>query len=79
MVSEPEPVVRLTRLRVELAADCAAMDARSAEVAELVDRWDKGGSLGRPELVLLDSHNSLLRMSRDYRIPATRGRSPRFA
>jgi len=53
MVSEPEPVVRLTRLRVELAADCAAMDARSAEVAELVDRWDKGGSLGRPELVLL--------------------------
>ena len=53
MVAEPEAVVRLTRLRTELAADCAAMKARASEVAQLSDRWDKSGSLGRPELVLL--------------------------
>ena len=53
MVAEPEAVVRLTRLRTELAADCAAMKARASEVAQLSDQWDKSGSLGRPELVLL--------------------------
>ena len=53
MVAEPETVVRLTRLKTDLAGDRAAMDARESEVGELVRRWDQAGSLGRPELVLI--------------------------
>ena len=53
MVAETETVVRLTRLKTDLASDRAAMDARESEVAELVRLWDKTGSLGRPELVLI--------------------------
>ena len=53
MVAEPEAIVRLTRLRAELSVDCAAMNARVAEVAQLIDSWDTASSLGRPELVLL--------------------------
>lgn len=53
MVAEPEVVVRLMRLRAEVGADRAAMEARAAEVGELLRRWDREGGLGRPELVLL--------------------------
>lgn len=53
MVVETETVVRLTRLKTDLTSDRAAMDARESEVGELVRRWDKAGSLGRPELVLI--------------------------
>jgi hypothetical protein len=53
MISEPDALVRLTRLCAELATDCTAMKARASEVAQLNSHWDKLGSLGRPELVLL--------------------------
>jgi hypothetical protein len=53
MVAEPELVVRLTRLRTEVQSDRAAMQARADEAAQLIDRWDREGALGRPEIVLL--------------------------
>jgi hypothetical protein len=36
-----------------LVVDRAALEARAAETAELMGRWDTDGRLGRPELVLL--------------------------
>ena len=53
MVSDPEVVVRLTRLSKELDSDMAALDARGREVGELVQAWGTAGSLPRAELVLL--------------------------
>lgn len=53
MVAEPGLVVRLTRLRAELEGDTAAMKARAAEVADLMSYWERQGTLGRPELILL--------------------------
>ena len=53
MVSDPEVVVRLTRLSKELDADMAALDARGREVGELTQAWATAGGLARPELVLL--------------------------
>lgn len=53
MVADPELAVRLTRLQVELRHDLAAMRARAAELRELLDRWNRTGTLPRPELVLV--------------------------
>jgi hypothetical protein len=53
MVSDPEVVVRLTRLTKELDADMAALDARGREIGELMQAWATAGCLPRPELVLL--------------------------
>lgn len=53
MVSDPSTVVRLTRLRAELERDLAAMQARAAEVDELLGRWNAEGSLERPQLIVM--------------------------
>jgi hypothetical protein len=53
MGSEPAAIVRLARLQQSLAVDCEALEARAAEVEELVGHWQRDGNLPRPELVLL--------------------------
>jgi hypothetical protein len=53
MVSDPEVVVRLTRLTKELDTDMSALDARGREIGELIQAWATAGCLPRPELVLL--------------------------
>lgn len=53
MVADPEVLVRLTRLASELDHDWAALRARAAEIASLSERWQREGSLPRPEMVLV--------------------------
>lgn len=53
MAAEPAARSRLARLRREIDADVAALDARAAEVAALLLAWTAQGTLPRPELVLV--------------------------
>ncbi len=53
MVSEPNAVVRLTRLRAELERDVSAMEARASEVDDLLRRWSADGNLGRAEIIVM--------------------------
>ena len=53
MAGEPAAPSRLARLRREIDVDLVALDARSAEVEELLVRWRDAGALPRAELVLV--------------------------
>ena len=52
-MTEPDAVVRLTRLSQELGADRGALDARAAEIEDLLRRWNEARAISRPELVLV--------------------------